>query len=93
METTYSRARARFASLCDYAASTLEPVVIHRRGAEDVALVSAAELRSLLDTLHELRSPRNADRLLTALERARSRQTKPQTVDELRREVGLDENA
>jgi antitoxin YefM len=47
METTYTQARAKFAALCDHAASTLEPVLIHRRGAEDVALVSAAELRSL----------------------------------------------
>lgn len=90
METTYTQARARFASLCDYATSTLEPVVIHRRGAEDVALVSAAELRSLHETLHLLRSPRNAARLLAAIERARARKTEPQTVDELRAEVGLD---
>lgn len=90
METSYTQARARFAALCDHATSTLEPVFIHRRGAEDVALVSAAELRSLTETLHELRSPRNAARLLAALERARSRKTEPQSVDELRREVGLD---
>lgn len=57
METTYTQARANFASLCDHATSTLEPVVIHRKGAEDVALVSAAELRSLQATLHELRLP------------------------------------
>ena len=38
METTYTHARAHFAALCDHAASTLEPVLIHRRGAEDVAL-------------------------------------------------------
>ena len=90
METTYTNARAHLAALCDHAAATLEPVVIHRRGAEDVALVSAAELRSLEATLHELRSPRNAARLLSALERARSRRTRPQTVEALRRELGLE---
>lgn len=90
METTYTRARANFAALCDHATSTLEPVVIRRRGAEDVALVSAAELRSLEATLHELRSPRNAARLLAALSRARSRRTKPQSVEALRRESGLE---
>jgi len=89
METTYTQARARLASLCDHATSTLEPVLIHRRGAEDVALVSAAELRSLQETLHELRSPRNAVRLLAALKRARSRKTRPQSVASLRKEVGL----
>lgn len=90
METTYTQARAKFAALCDHAASTLEAVVIHRRGAEDVALVSAAEWRSLEQTLHELRSPRNAARLLTALSRARSRKTKPQSVAALRKEFGLE---
>lgn len=89
METTYTKARAMFAALCDHATSTLEPVLIHRRGAEDVALVSAAELRSLQETLHELRSPKNAARLVSALTRARARRTKPQTVAALRKSVGL----
>jgi len=89
METTYTQARAKFAALCDHAASSLEPVVIRRRGAEDVAIVSAAELRSLEATLHELRSPRNAARLMSALARARSRKTKPQSVADLRRQFGL----
>jgi len=90
METTYTQARAKLAALCDHAASTLDPVLIHRRGAEDVALVSAAELRSLQETLHELRSPRNAARLLAALTRARSRKTKPQSPADLRKELGLE---
>ena len=90
METTYTHARAHFASLCDHATSTLEPVVIHRRGADDVALVSAAELRSLQETLHELRSPRNAERLLSALASALGRRTKPQSVESLRHEFGLE---
>ncbi len=90
METTYTQARANFAALCDQATSTLEPVIIRRRGAEDVALVSAAELRSLEATLHELRSPRNAERLLRALRRARSRPPKPQSVEALRAEIGLE---
>jgi antitoxin YefM len=90
METTYTQARANFAALCEHAASSLEPVVIHRRGAEDVALVSAAELKSLEAALHELRSPRNAARLLAALKRARSGKTKPQSVAALRKEVGME---
>jgi antitoxin YefM len=67
---TYSHARANLAALCDHAISSREPIIIHRRGAADVALVSAAELRSLMETAHLLRSPKNAQRLLTALLRA-----------------------
>ena len=46
--TTYTQARAALASLCDEVASTREPVIIRRRNAEDVALVLADELASLL---------------------------------------------
>ena len=44
--TTYTQARAELAALCDEVASTREPVIIRRRNAEDVALVSADELAS-----------------------------------------------
>jgi len=56
---------------------------------EDVALIAASELESLLETAHLLRSPRNAERLLTALARARAGDEPPATVEELRRELGL----
>ena len=87
--TTYTQARAALASLCDEVASTREPVIIRRRNAEDVALVSADELASLLETAHLLRSPKNAQRLLTAINRAQSRELSPSSVEELRRELGL----
>lgn len=88
-ETTYTNARANLADLCDQVTSTREPVVIHRRGREDVALVSAAELRSLEATVHLLKSPRNAERLLTALRRALSTKGRPITVEELREQLNV----
>jgi len=89
-ETTYTNARAHLAALCDRAASTREPIIIHRRGAEDVALVSAAELRGLTETAHLLRSPKNAQRLLAALVRARGGATlRAESVETLRREFDL----
>ncbi len=88
-ETTYTQARANFAAMCNAVASSREVVIIRRRGAEDVALVSAAELRSLMETAHLLRSPRNAARLLTALARARGRRLRPSSVARLRKELGL----
>ena len=90
-ETTYTAARANFATLCDDVASSRDAIIIHRRGAEDVALISAAELRSLKETAHLLRSPKNAERLLTALARARSRRVSPQPLAKLRRGLGLEE--
>ncbi len=88
-ETTYTRARANLAALCDEVTSAREPIIIHRRGAEDVALVAASELRSLMETAHLLRSPENARRLLTALARAHAEALPTETAEELRRELGL----
>ena len=87
--TTYTRARATFAKLCNRVASTREPVIIHRRNAEDVALVSVDELEGLLETAHLLRSPKNAQRLLSALERARKGEGRPGSVQSLRHDLGL----
>ncbi len=90
-ETTYSNARANLKALLDEAADTREPVIIHRRGGDDVALIAADELRSLIETAHLLRSPANAERLLRALTRAQQGKGRPQSVAKLRRAVGLDE--
>jgi antitoxin YefM len=90
IQTTYSAARANLAALLDQVTGNREIVVINRRDAEDVAMVAASELSSLLETAHLLRSPKNAQRLLTALNRARSKKLKPQGLDRLRQEIGLE---
>ena len=90
--TTYTQARANLASLCDRVAETREPYVIERRNGENVALVSEAELNSLLETAHLLRSPRNARRLAAALERAHGDKPAPETLDQLRRSLRLEED-
>ena len=83
--TTYSNARQSFRALWDEAVSTREPIVITRRGAENVALISADELNSIMETIHIFRSPENARRLLTALNRAYEDSVKPSSLDELKR--------
>ena len=90
IETTYTLARANLAKLLDEVTENRETVVIHRRGSEDVALIAASELASLTETAHLLRSPRNAERLLAALARARAGEGQTLTVEQLRRELGLD---
>jgi antitoxin YefM len=88
-ETSYTHARAHLAALCDEVTSTREPIVIRRRGSEDVALVAAAELRGLMETAHLLRSPKNARRLLTAVLRAQTDELAGEPVEALRRELDL----
>ncbi len=88
-ETTYTQARANLKALLDQVVDSREPVFIHRRGGEDVALISADELRSLIETAHLLRSPANAARLLRALRRAQRGSGRPESVERLRRSVGI----
>ncbi len=91
--TTYTAARANLARLCDRATQDRETIIITRRGAADVALIAADELAALEETAHLLRSPRNAARLLAALNRALAGQEPPQSLADLRRELGLGEPA
>jgi antitoxin YefM len=88
--TTYTQARAHLASLCNQVAETREPYIIERRNGENVALISEAELLSLLETVHLLRSPANARRLAAALERALGDEEPPSSIEELRRSLGID---
>ncbi|MCK4297061.1 MAG: type II toxin-antitoxin system Phd/YefM family antitoxin [Candidatus Marinimicrobia bacterium] len=91
IQTTYSKARANFASLCNQVSEDREIVLIRRRNAEDVSLISSSELSSILETAHLLRSPKNARRLLTALNRALTRSEFPQRIEDLKKEIGLGE--
>jgi len=91
IQVTYTQARENLAQLWDEVTQNLETVIVTRRGAEDVALISAAELASLQETAYLLRSPANAERLLKALARSQANEGTPQTIAELRAEVGFDE--
>lgn len=89
LERTYTQARAGLAKLCDAVIDDREVAIIKRRGREDVALIAASELSSLMETAHLLGSPANAERLLAALERAQSGKGTTLSVSELRRRVKL----
>jgi len=89
IETTYSQARAQLKTLLDRVVDDREVVVVRRRRGGAVAFVAADELQSLMETAHLLRSPKNAERLLTALARARAGEVQPMTLDELVARYGL----
>ena len=90
IHTTYTSARANLAKLFDEVSYNQETVIVTRRGKEDVALISASELDSLFETAHLLRSPKNASRLLKALNRALSEDVQQMDLNELKSEVGIE---
>ena len=66
-----------------------EPVLIRRRGKEAVALIAADELAGWIETAHLLRSPKNAQRLLEAVERTSIGGGEAMAVDALRQRLEL----
>lgn len=90
LQTTYTNARANFAGLCDEVTDNREIVVIRRRNGSNVAMIAADELQSLVECAHLMRSPKNAERLLSALERALKGGGEVSAVKSLRAEVGLE---
>jgi len=89
-QTTYTQARASLAKLLNQVTHNREVVIIQRRGEEEVAMIAASELESLMETAYLLRSPANAERLLSALGSALKNQGDPLTLDALRHEVALE---
>jgi antitoxin YefM len=89
VETTYTALRERLAGFLDRVTDDREVVVVRRRGARDVAILAADELDSLMETVYLLRSPKNRERLLGALHRAENGEGRVETVEELRKSVGL----
>lgn len=91
IETTYSQARKQLKTLMDRAVDDREVIVVRRRSGGAVAMIAADELQSLMETAHLLRSPKNAERLLSALARARAGEIAPTAVDALEKLYGLED--
>ena len=87
--TTYSHLRENLADIWDSVEDSQEPVIVERRGHQTMAILPAEELEGLRETAHLLRSPRNAARLLTALQRALRGHTKSVSLEDLRAELDL----
>jgi antitoxin YefM len=90
IQTTYTQARDGLAKLLDQVTHNREVVVISRRGEEEVAMIAASELESLMETAYLLRSPANGERLLAALGRALKGEGDLQSIEDLCREVDLE---
>lgn len=90
LEVSYSEARSNFASLLDQVTDDCEVVVIKRRGRSSVAMIDAHELARMLESEHLFRSPKNAARLINALEEVRSGGGEKVTVEGLRKEFGVE---
>ncbi|MBK8664064.1 MAG: type II toxin-antitoxin system prevent-host-death family antitoxin [Ignavibacteriales bacterium] len=87
---TYTQARENLATILDTVSKNNEVVIINRRNAENVAIISESELNSLLETAHLLRSPRNAERLMETIGDALADKIPVQSIEDLKKLVGLE---
>jgi len=92
VETTYTSLREHLAAMMDRVVNDREVVIVHRKRGQKVAMIPADELAGLVETAHLLRSLKNADRLMKALASANRGKGKVQSLDKLRREMGLAES-
>jgi antitoxin YefM len=67
---SYTELRANLAKYLDEVCDTRAPLHITRQNARTVVMLSEEEYEGMLETLHLLRSPANAARLLRSLESA-----------------------
>jgi len=65
---TYSDARARLARAMEQVCDQHEPVIITRRKADSVVLMSLEDYEALRETAYLLGNPANARRLLDGIE-------------------------
>ncbi len=89
--TSPTDARNNFFKLLDLVVQNNQVYIINRRDGENVALITESDLKSLVETVYLLKTPANANRLLDAIEESKTENIKPQTIEELQQELGIEQ--
>jgi antitoxin YefM len=69
---SYSELRANLAGFMDEVCNTHAPLLVTRQNARSVVMISEDDYEGLMETVHLLRSPANAARLLESVAQANS---------------------
>jgi len=81
---SYSNARARFAKVMDQVNRERDGIIITRQNGSSVVLMSLADYESWQETLHLLRSPANARRLLDSVAAAKKGKARVRKLADLK---------
>jgi antitoxin YefM len=79
---SYTELRANLASYMDEVCDSRTPLFVTRQNARSVVILSEDEYEGILETLHLLRSPANAERLLRSIATANSGGVSPHELVE-----------
>ncbi|AXE37165.1 type II toxin-antitoxin system Phd/YefM family antitoxin [Chromobacterium phragmitis] len=71
---TFSEARASLKQTMDEVCAAHEPTVITRTRGEHVVMLSLEDFNGMQETLHLLKSPKNAERLMSSIAQLKSGQ-------------------
>ena len=86
---SYSEARKNLATLMDSVCDDSDIVVITRRKARPVVLMSLDEYNSIQETAYLLRSPANAERLLESIAELQKGKAVPRALADIPEESGV----
>ncbi|BAZ13262.1 hypothetical protein NIES4071_51010 [Calothrix sp. NIES-4071] len=89
--TSPTEARNDFFKLLETIVESRQVYIVNRRDGENVALIAESDLASLVETVYLLRSPKNASRLMEAIEESKTGNIKPQSIEELKQELGIEQ--
>ena len=92
-QTNYTNLRQNLASVLDEVIEDRGCVIVSRTGKEDVAILAASELANMMETLHLLKSPANAEKLFAAMKRAdelEKEEIESQTLEQLCEELEIE---
>jgi antitoxin YefM len=94
--TSPTEARKNLFELLEKVTNDRQILVINRKGKENVVLTAESDLSSLLETAYLLKSPKNAQHLLQAIERSLLRDEQPivpkttqHAIEELKQELRI----
>jgi antitoxin YefM len=88
-ETSAISAQENFLQILDRVAEKGRICIINRPNEENIALISEADLNSLVETVYLFRSTANARRLLDALDEVKAGKVVPQSIEDLQKELGI----
>ena len=83
-ETSYSNARENLKTFFDKVCSDHEPLLVSRRGGENVVIISEEDYLALEETAYLSKSPENLKRILEALSRDSGK-----SLEDVQNELGI----
>lgn len=86
---SYSEFRASLKSALDMVCEDHIPLLVTRKNGEDVVIISKEDYKSMDETAYLLSSPKNAERLMAALNEPEEKRKSFNSIEELEKFIGI----